>query len=394
MTERLYYTDSYLTEFRALVVDRSPDGGRVYLDRTAFYPTSGGQPFDTGTISGASVTGVVEEGDRIAHVVGGSVAADEVECRIDWPRRFDHMQQHTGQHLLSAVAADLFGWATLSVHFGAESSTVDLDTPSLTGEQARAAERRANEIVFENRPVSVSFAAGSEDLGLRKVSERAGVLRVISIEGVDRSACGGTHVRSTGEIGPVLIRKLDKVRGAVRVEFLCGHRALGRARADFDTLSKIAQSFSAPLDETPDLVAARMEALKTAEKERRRLEEELGVRMGRELYAATPPDPRGERRVIERAGTGSLDSFRAMAQGFCAGVRAVFVGVVEQPPAILLASSVDSGLDAGKLLKAALQQYGGRGGGAPRMAQGSIPSRDALEQVVALLTIPSASPPD
>src|SRR5436309_2103360 len=128
MTERLYYNDSYLTEFRARVVDRSPDGSRIYLNRTAFYPTSGGQPFDTGSIDSAPVVDVVDEGERIAHVLGGTVDAEEVECHLNWERRFDHMQQHTGQHLLSAVLAELFGFATLSVHFGAESSTIDLET--------------------------------------------------------------------------------------------------------------------------------------------------------------------------------------------------------------------------------------------------------------------------
>src|SRR6266436_1944718 len=276
MTERLYYTDSYLTEFRARVVERSPDGRRIYLDRTAFYPTSGGQAFDTGSIAGAPVVDVVDEGERIAHVVDAAVDLDEVECRLDWQRRFDHMQQHSGQHLLSAVMAELFQIATLSVHFGAASSTLDLDAASLSPDQVRAAELRANQAVFENRPVSVLFGDSTEDLGLRKASDRAGVLRVISIEGLDRSACGGTHVRATGEIGPVLIRKLDRVRNSVRVEFLCGQRALRRARADFEALGKIAQAFSAPLDDTPGLVASQMEALKAAEKDRRRLDEELG----------------------------------------------------------------------------------------------------------------------
>jgi alanyl-tRNA synthetase len=394
MTERLYYTDSYLTSFQARVVEKSGDGGTVYLDRTAFYPTSGGQPFDTGTIGGAPVVDVVDEGERIAHVLGGAVDLDDVECRIDWPRRFDHMQQHSGQHLLSAVMAELFGMATLSVHFGAASSTLDLDTPSLTADQVRAAEIRANEAVFENRPVSVLFADSPEDLGLRKASDRTGVLRVISIEGLDRSACGGTHVRATGEIGPVLIRKLDKVRGAVRVEFLCGLRALRRARADFDALSKIAQVFSAPLDDSPGLAAAQMEALKAAEKDRRRLDDELGVLLGRELYDATPADSLGVRCAVRRIASGTLDPLRAMAQSFCARPKAVFIGAVEQPPALLLAASQDSGRDAGKLLKAALQEVGGRGGGAPRLAQGSVPSAEALERAISLLTTPSAFPPD
>src|SRR5262249_31153065 len=160
------------------------------------------------------------------------------------------------------------------------------------------------------------------DLGLRKASDRAGVLRVISIEGLDRSACGGTHVRATGEIGPVLIRKLDRVRSVVRVEFLCGLRALYRARADFEALSRIAQMFSAPLDDAPGLVASQMEALKAAEKDKSRREEELGVLMGRELYDATLSDSLGLRRTVKRAASGALDPLRAIARGFCARPKA------------------------------------------------------------------------
>jgi alanyl-tRNA synthetase len=201
MTQRLYYNDSYLSEFDACIVDRSGDGMRVYLDRSAFYPSSGGQPFDRGEIAGAPVMDVVEEGDRVAHIVAAPVLAQEVHCRIDWPRRFDHMQQHSGQHLLSAVFAEAVMLQTLSFHLGQESSTIDLDTLALDSGILRSVERRANEAIFENRPVTVQFAGPGESGDLRKPSERTGVLRIVSIEGLDRSACGGTHVRSTGEIG-------------------------------------------------------------------------------------------------------------------------------------------------------------------------------------------------
>jgi alanyl-tRNA synthetase len=336
----------------------------------------------------------VDEGARIAHVLAAPVSADEVECRVDWQRRFDHMQQHSGQHLLSAVLAELFGAPTLSVHFGSEISTVDVDTPSLSIDQIRAAEKRANEAVSENRPLTVTYAENSEQLDLRKAPERPGLLRIVSIAGLDRSACGGTHVRATGEIGPVSIRKLDKVRGAARIEFLCGLRAVRRMRADFDALAKIAQTLSAPLDDTPALVAAQMEALKSAEKDRRRLEQELAILQGRELYDAASPDASGMRRVVKRIPSGALDPLRAMAQGFCARPKAMFVGAAGEPPQLLLATSSDSGMDAGKLLKAALGEAGGRGGGAARMAQGSASSGEALEKAIAALTALSASPQD
>ncbi len=393
-TERLYYADSYLTEFRSRVVALSRAHATIYLDRTAFYPTSGGQPFDTGSIAGAQVVDVVDEGERIAHVLSAPVSSEEVKCRIDWERRFDHMQQHSGQHLLSAVLAKLFGAATVSVHFGSEISTVDVDAPSLGIDQIRAAAKRANEAVCENRPLTVTYADNSEELGLRKASERAGLLRIVSIAGLDRSACGGTHVRATGEIAAVSIRRVDKVRGAVRIEFLCGLRASRRARADFDALVKIAQTFSAPVDDTPALVAAQMEALKLAEKDRRRLEQELGILQGRDLYDASAPNATGIRLVVKRIASGTLDPLRAMAQGFCARPKAMFIGAVGELPQLLLATSPDSGIDAGKLLKAALAEAGGRGGGAARMAQGSASSGEALEKAIGLLTALSASPPD
>src|SRR3984885_9053458 len=300
MTDRLYYHDSYLTEFRARVVDASPDGQRIYLDRTAFYPTSGGQPFDIGQLGGSDVIEVIDEGDRIAHVLSDSLSESEVEGRIDGERRFDHMQQHTGQHLLSAVLVELFDAPTVSFHLGAEACTIDV-AGALEPEQLREAERRANQIVFENRPVSISFQHSSEDLGLRKPTEREGQVRIISIQDLDRSACGGTHVRATGEIGPILLRRLDRIRGNLRIEFLCGGRATERARSDFEALSQIARVFSSPLDETPALVDAQREKLQESDRARRRLATELAQASGRELYAETAAGTDGARRVLRRA---------------------------------------------------------------------------------------------
>lgn len=381
MTQRLYYTDSYLSQFRARVVDVSPDQLRVYLDRTAFYPTSGGQPFDTGVLGGSTVVEVIDEGDRVAHVLSGRLRETEVEGRIDLARRFDHMQQHTGQHLLSAVLVEMFDAATVSFHLGAESSTIDV-ARGLDPAQLREAERRANQIVFENRPVTVSFQHSSEDLGLRKPTEREGEIRIVSIQDLDRSACGGTHVRATGEIGPILLRKLDRIRGNLRLEFLCGGRAVARARADFEALAEVARLFSAPLDEVPALVQAQREKLQEAEKIRRRLAAELAASNGRTLYAETVPGPDGVRRILRRAG--SLDEeLRSEAQSFCASGPAIFLAAAENPPALLLACS--SGVNAGDLLKRALSGAGGRGGGNSTLAQGSLPSQEALDRAMATL---------
>jgi alanyl-tRNA synthetase len=385
VTQRLYYNDCYLREFRAWIVELADGGRRAYLDRTAFYPTSGGQPFDLGTLGGAPVCEVVDEEDRIAHVLENPLEAVEVEGSIDWSRRYDHMQQHTGQHLLSAVLSEMFGIPTLSFHMGAVTSTIDVGAEKLDPRRIEEIEERCTEIVAEARPVAISFEDASSDLALRKVSERTGTLRIVSIEALDRSACGGTHVRSTAEAGPIFLRKLDKIRGNVRIEFVCGLRALRRARADFRTLSGISRSLSVPFEDTPALVAAQIERVKSVEKTCQRLATEAAQHEGRELYADTPPDARGIRRVVQR---GIIDdATRTRAQAFAQGSMAVFLAVSDDPPSILLAASADSGIHAGEVVKSAVTAAGGRGGGNRALAQGSVATVASLEQVMAAMLI-------
>ncbi len=379
MTQRLYYDDSYLTRFQATVVEVSPDRKRVVLDRSAFYPTSGGQPFDAGLLNGVRVTDVVDEDVHIVHFLDSPLEGETVEGTIDWPRRFDHMQQHTGQHLLSAVMADLFGFETVSFHLGAESSTIDLATPAISSAQLQDAERRVNELVVENRPVDVAYVDATDAVDLRKPSGRAGTLRVVRIRDADSSACGGTHVRATGEIGPVLLRKTDKVRGDVRLEFLCGGRAVRRARADFEALTKIAQAFSCPLDDSPSLVLGQIERLQESEKHRRKLAGELAQHRGRQLYEQTAAGQDGVRRYLTRIERGGIpDEVRTEAQSFTSLPKAVYAAVCAEPPSVLLAASADSGIHAGNFLKAELGKAGGRGGGNAQLAQGSAPEVEAL----------------
>jgi alanyl-tRNA synthetase len=372
MTDRLYYTDAYLTTFAAAVADRADGGRRIYLDRTAFYPTSGGQPFDTGRLGNAVVVDVIDEGDRIAHVVDAPVAGDRLEGAIDWPRRFDHMQQHTGQHLLSAVIAERFGLATVSVHFGRESATLDLDSAGLTHEQVVEAEALANAVVTENRPVAVSFEDAASAGGLRKATGREGALRIVTIEGLDRSACGGTHVRATGEIGPIAIRKIERVKQQTRLEFLCGRRAVRRARADADLLSAVAAAHSATADELPALLEAQRAELKAGAAARRELEAIVAGFRARELHASIPLDARERRVAVVREAAGPVERLRGLAQAYSGLPGGVFIGAVADPPAVLLATAPETGLDAGRVLKPALEASGGRGGGNARMAQGSV----------------------
>ncbi len=381
MTERLYYQDCYLREFRARVVETAEGGRRVYLDRTAFYPTSGGQSFDLGMLGGVAVQEVIDEEDRIAHVMEGPITGSEVEGAIDWERRYDHMQQHTGQHLLSAVLEELFAMRTVSVHLGAEVSTVDLDAPTITPQQLERAEERCAEIVSEARPVQITFEDSAE--GLRKASTRTGTLRVVSIHGLDRSACGGTHVSTTAEIGMVLTGKSEKIRGITRLEFVCGKRALRRARADHRLVASIGQALSVPPEQASGLIGGLIEKNKSLEKTNQRLATELARREGKELYIETAPGPDGIRRATQR---GPIDdAMRARAQAFVAGTKAVFLAVCDQPPSLLLAASGDSGIHAGDRVKAAVAASGGRGGGNAQLGQGSVPDLAALAGAEALL---------
>ena len=381
MTERLYYQDCYLREFNARVVET--DGLRVYLDRTAFYPTSGGQPFDLGTVGGVAVREVIDEEDRIVHVMEKPLGATEVQGHIDWERRYDHMQQHTGQHLLSAVLEELFKIRTVSFHLGTEVSTIDVDAPLLTPEQLERAEERCAEVVAEGRPVQITFEDASTTLELRKASERTGTLRIVSIDKLDRSACGGSHVRSTAEVGMVLTGKSEKIRGTTRLEFVCGNRALRRARADYRLLAAIGRTLSVPPEQTPELLAGLIEKNKSLEKTTQRLATELARREGKELFLAAEPGPDGIRRVTQR---GPIDdATRTRAQAFVAGVKAVFLAVCDQPPSLLLAASADSGIHAGDRVKAAVAAAHGRGGGNAQLGQGSVPDAAALASAEALL---------
>jgi len=385
MTSRLYYRDSYLTQFDGRITEIADGGRRVYLDRSAFYPTSGGQPFDLGTLAGRAVTDVVDEEERIAHVLDAPLTSGVGEVvlgAVDWRRRFDHMQQHTGQHLLTAVFVELFGYDTASVHFGADKSSLDLDVGSLTPAQLIEAERRANEVVWENRPVVVTFEDSATASGLRKPPPREGTIRVVTIDRLDRSACGGTHVRATGEIGAVVLRGTERMRKQTRVEFLCGGRVIRQARADHEMLSNIALSLKASIAEAPALVVAQGEQLRDALATSKRLEGELAAYDARALYDRTAPSAGGVRVAAAHRDAGTLEDVRPLALAFAALPRAVFITTVASPATVLVAASDDAGIDAGAVLKPQLQAAGGRGGGSARLAQGTVPNGDTLATIV------------
>jgi alanyl-tRNA synthetase len=296
------------------------------------------------------------------------------------------MQQHTGQHLLSAVFIELLNAETVSVHFGAESSTLDLDVGEVSPGEIADVQARANAVTAENRPVTISFEDAATATGLRKPSDRTGTLRLITIADLDKSACGGTHVRATGEIGAILIRRVERVKKRVRVDFLCGLRAAGRARADYLALSHIAAGSSASLDHAPGLVDRQRTDLRDAYSARDALLAELAVYQAKERVAATAPNAAGRRVVIEMISGHALDAVRPLALAVASHEGAMFIGALDEPASILVATSPASGIDAGRVLKELLAASGGRGGGSPRLAQGSLPSKQAVVDVVAALS--------
>src|ERR1700730_8542466 len=262
-TRRLYYDDSYQRDFSAQVLSCEPQVHGVVpawvavLDCTALYPASGGQPNDLGKLGDANVLDVRDDGEDIEHVVDRQLPLGSVKGCVDWGRRFDHMQQHTGQHLISAMFQERYGRPTVSFHLGSEVCTIDVRGPEPTEEILEGAERAANQVVFEDRAIAVRYGTAQQfaELGVRKEVERDGILRAIEIEGADLQPCGGTHLKRTAQIGMLLVRRCTKVRQDWRVEFACGRRAERIAREDFLLLRRAAERLNCAYDEVPDAAA-------------------------------------------------------------------------------------------------------------------------------------------
>ncbi len=385
MTLRLYH-DSPALAFDAEVIGFDGDPTRVILDRTAFYPTSGGQPHDTGLLGGARVVDVIDDEARIIHVVGSPLALGPVHGEVDAARRRDFTQQHTAQHLVSALADDRFGWRTESVHFGDAHSTIEFDTGATGDGQLDTLLEAVTTAIAAAIPVTAGYEDAASATGLRKPPPRDGTLRVVTIAGIDRSACGGTHVTSTAGLGSLVWTGVERVRGRVRLGYLAGdrvRRAFAEQRRLLGALAAMAETTPRELEE---LVPRRIEALRAAEKRLDALERELAGYRIRELLLETPPGSGGVRRLVLHPGAASVDALRYLAQAAVAQPGVFLVATVADPPTVIAAASTDSGINAGALLKAALAAHGGRGGGSATLAQGTVPGAGALDAVVAALT--------
>lgn len=392
-TEKIYFTDSSILEFVATVVavDPTEQGYKVALDRTAFYPTGGGQPNDTGTLGDARVLDVMEDDEGVIFHVLKNVATisagQTVRGLIDRSRRLDHMQQHSGQHILSQAFVKACGAETRSFHLGAQTSSIDVELQSPTDDHMRAAEDIANAVIFDDRPMRVHLVNEEEAsrLPLRKESAIRGNIRLIEVEDFDWSPCGGTHAMRTGQIGLIAIKGYERVRKMARVEFVCGLRALADYRLANRAAVTVARHFSAERDSSPELVARAIQENKAL---KRRVHDLLELAMTAEasqmLARATP---RGEFKIV----TATFDG-RAPEE-----VRVLASKLVQSEPAVALLGTRDAGAarlvfarssslgqNMGELLSEACQLLGGRGGGRPDLAQGGGPAVERLDEAIGI----------
>jgi alanyl-tRNA synthetase len=400
MTKRLYYDSSDLHEFDSVVEDIVPPSDEksrpaVILRETAFYPTSGGQVHDTGFLTyGDARSRVTEVADAedgsVIHYLEASAKAPgrgtAVHGVIDRERRRDHMQQHTGQHVLSAAFIELYQFPTVSFHMGEDYCSIDLAAPAISPGQMVGAEKRANKIVFENRPVRVRYVtrAGAEQLGLRKLPPAGrDELRLVEVADFDLSACGGTHVGASGQIGSILLRKAEKTRQGIRIEFACGDRAVRMARRDYTALSDAAALFSTKPWDVPDQIRKNVEEIKLVRKQREEALEEVA-----ELLAAADlrnqPESDGRKIVVRAFSDRDFNFAKLFAQKVTrAGSPAIaLVASAIDSPALVFAQTSGGTGDMGGLLKQVLTSVGGRGGGSRDFAQGGVPAGCDIEQLL------------
>jgi alanyl-tRNA synthetase len=394
-TRRLYYYDSFEREFEAQVLSCEPamvaagltaPAWDVALDRTLFYPTSGGQPHDVGRLGGAGVLDVREEDDEIIHVIDRPLELGPVQGCVDWDRRLDHMQQHTGQHLLSAIFQERFGLPTVSFHLGSETSTIDLRGPEPSEEIREGAARAANEVIFEDRPVTVRYGTAEQlaQIGVRKEVDRAGILRAIEIEGADLQPCGGTHVKRTGQIGLLLLRRCTKIRQDWRVEFVCGRRAERTARADFQRLRQLAAKLDCAPEVAPEAAERAVTERDAHFKKMRAISNQLAEAEAALILLKHPPGRGGVRLVVRNLDNASAEYLGHFAARLTKEEKTAVVLISKEEGHMVFAQHSSSGIDMNALLKQVLDRTGGKGGGTRDFARGRL--SDAAQAERALST--------
>lgn len=392
MTDRLYYTNSYLDRFDATVQEVASRDGKpaVRLDRSAFYPTSGGQPNDVGLLAGLPVCDVVADDGAVWHLLtgaaGGLAVGQQVSSSIDWPRRFDHMQQHSGQHLLSQVFERLFGYETVSVHIGADDSTLDLNTPELEQSQLDAAEELVNDRVYAGLPITAYFVDETQLAGLqlRRPPKVSGKIRIVEIQDYDFSACGGTHCHSTAELGPIKLTRVERRRGVSRVTFVCGWRAWRDYATKHRLLSTIAALYSTDMAQAPGLVERSIGANKELQRRNDELTTALLAFEADRLLSAAALSG-GARAVVFHSAEWDANALKVLAAKLVQTPDAIVLlaGSAGGKLTLVFARGAASELHMGNLLRDTLRHFGGSGGGRPEFAQGGVADPALADAVLA-----------
>jgi len=375
-THRLYYDDSYLRCFEARVehcVPAEPSSAisgvrpawEVILNQSAFYPTSGGQPNDLGTLGGARVLDVRDDGEDIVHIVERELPMATVGGVIDWPRRFDHMQQHTGQHLVSAMFQERYGLPTVSFHLGGEISTIDLRGPEPSRDVLLGAQRAANAAIFEDRAIQVRYGTGEQlaALGVRKGAGREGILRAIEIESADLQPCGGTHLKSTGQIGLLLVRRCTKIRQDWRVEFACGTRAETMANNDFQLLRAIGERLSCAYEESVGAMERALAERDAHFKGLRTALEQLAASWAKSLVSGSAEGQDGVRVVAILLRAEHPELLLPLATELSKNERTVALLIHGETGQLVFAQHSSAGKDLTAILKKLLESFAGKGGG-------------------------------
>jgi alanyl-tRNA synthetase len=396
-TRRLYYDDAFQDNFTAQVLSckplADPLAGQdatcwgVLLDQTHLYPTSGGQPHDLGKLGEANVLDVRDlENDDILHLVDRPVPAGRIAGCIDWPRRFDHMQQHTGQHLLSAVFQERFGLPTVSFHLGESACTIDLRGPQPSAQILEGAARAVNAIVFEDREISVRYGTAEQfaQVGVRKQVERTGTLRAIEIAGIDLQPCGGTHVRRTGQIGTLLLRGCSKIRQDWRIEFLCGSRAESAARKDAEMLARVAAQLKCAPQDLDGSVERLLQEREVATRNLKTLLPRLADADVATRLQSIAPSGDGEVVVVEMLQNLGPEYLQFYATALARSEKVVALLAVQETGALLFAQHPTVGKDMNALLRGVFDQLGGKGGGTKYFARGALADHAKVSAALAL----------
>jgi alanyl-tRNA synthetase len=395
VTERLYYSDSHLIEFEARVVDvteRVSGWTAIVLNRTAFYPTGGGQPSDTGTLNGMRVVECIDDGDRgVLHVVQGVTPARDaiVHGRVDWLRRLDHIQQHTGQHILSQAFVTLFNAPTRGFRVLESSCEIDVELAEPSTDKIERAVELANNVIWEDRAITIRNVTSEEvsELSLRKEPSRDGELRLIEIEGFDLTPCGGTHAYRTGEVGMIVVRSWERAKGMTRIDFVAGMRALADYRKANRSAREVAALFSAGRDDIPNLAAQALEENKELHRRIRLLEEVAAEVEAQKLLAGAQNISNGTRLVTQIFDARDPESLKKLAQAIISNSNtvALLASRDKDTARLVFARSPDAAGDMNALMREACTMLDGRGGGKPELAQGGGKRVDQLEPIIRIM---------